>query len=458
MAGPTRTAVIDALRRGDRRGLIAAFAGDANYASDAVTNALADLAIELRRQNVAVIGTGEAFVRRTAAGELRQVLRPVVLSLTDGTLYQIPTGWTRVLASDGQTPYTDAHAAQRLGWELIPTIKDPNKATVSFEGYLRMNATAGCSVQLPPRVLVDGEYRPNPHVQRDADGDTERIVVSVVVAGAVPDTGNIAVVQYLLDVDPRLDLLNLLYAVKRKRKKNTRRRSESDTGIDDEDDAPAAGGAVQLMARADFNEWRAELDPGARRCWAWTRHQGPIGIAYDLTHPEVVKAFEKYLGICQNAVKKAQTVAMRNAMKRHPALARHEVRVNDEGHATIPVTGWTLHGGDAGQYDRILSAIVRGERVPGVDVVEVSETYDPTRDVIGDDELDTTTPVPDEADPAPPPPAPAAPVPTKTRGELLAELDEMMASMPPSKVQALQYRVGMSVEDLSHLVERAKTS
>lgn len=460
---PTRKrGLVESLRLGSAQGVADTFLGAGAALAPGVLE-LAAYVVELRRENVATIGSADAFVRRTETGELRQVIAPVTLSLGDGTLYQLPER-NEKRHRDNPDVVWDWRNDKKVPYVWRAVIKNPDQATVSAEGYLRMNAVAGCSVQLPPTVMVDGNGRSNPCVNRDAEGDVDRIVIDVYVAGPAPLTGNLVVVQYRLDLNPQIDLLHMLSAVmKGKGRQWQRGGGNSDADADDAMDADredaGAGAAVVLMSRDDYNEFRAELEPRERRKWAWKRMQGSIGLAHNLANAAVKAAYDKYLGIVDNAVKKAQTVARRNAMKAHPALARHTVHLAaGQDTVVVPVTGWTSTGADLDRYTRALDALARGQQAPGVEVLARTDTYDPATDATGDPELDPANVEEDgEATPATSAPATGD---TLRRNELLRELEELLVldAFTTAMVGELGYppAPGATVDELSNMLARAR--
>ncbi len=95
----------------------------------------------LRHQNVAILGEDEAFKLTDMSGEIRAYKSNVRLSASDGTLVQI-----------GKTgPFV-----------------------VSAQGYTKLEEAAGVIAMFAPKVLVDGQWQANPHVQRDLQ--TKRII------------------------------------------------------------------------------------------------------------------------------------------------------------------------------------------------------------------------------------------------------------------------------------------
>ena len=197
----------------------------------------------------------------------------------------------------------------------------------------------------------------------------------------------------------------------------------------------------------------------------WLGMYGGIGLAHDLHNAEVKRAYDKYVSILENLSKKAQTVARRNAMKAHPALARHRVYLGGrwEGEndtrrwfpnrqAVVPVVGWTAANGDIDQYARALDAVARGETA-GIEIITADGKYDAVADRTGDAELDAVREDTDEAEPQ-------IVDETLQRNQILQALDELVTSpvMTPLYVAQLGYPppTDTSVEKLDGILTRAR--
>lgn len=418
--------------------------------------------IDVRRQSVAILGSADVFVRRSPSGDLRQVIAPVRLSMGDGTLYQIPKRYEKRVRGTELRFNEKKHRGQ--SWDLVPIYEHPDRALVSAEGYLRMNAVAGCSVQLPDTTIVDGARQANPYVRRDSDGDVVQVVISVLVAGPAPTTGNLVVVQYTLDMDPRTDLLHMLAGIAKGWSPKRRATTDDDDGdrmAEEEEEASKAArnASVRMMSRADYNEWRTTMEPAERCRWHWVRLHGPIGYAHDLTAPPVAAAYTKYLGIAQNAVKKAQTVARRNAMRSHPALARHAVVLDaDRSGATVPVVGWsTQDGANLSAFADALNRVAHGDRA-GVDVIDAAERYETERDDLADDaDLQAVPAETTDEEEA----ADARSVVTDEevrRNELMQRLDELVVMLSPGQLRRIGYppKLDPTTEQLTAMLDAAR--
>lgn len=411
-ANPASRAVRGPLLHGDVKGVANAFLkpyakedADLEAQLEALKRALfdsANFAVELRRENVAVIGTHDAFVRHTPAGSLRQVIAPVRLSLHDNTLYQIPR-------------------RKQVGGNWTEVIVEPHKANVSYSGLLKLNGVAGCSVGQPPTINVDGTDHTNPYIQRaktksGRPGDITRILVGINVVGPIPMTGNMAVVQYTLDYDPAKDLQHML--------------------------TQKMGWAPNDIFLIDEEQWEsmtAEMNPQERYRWKLLPLYAGVGIAHNLRCKEVTDQYQTFVGIMQNALKKAQTVARRNAMKAHPALAIHTVQVDKNGVATVRGIGWAGTESDMERYAAILDRMAHGllpdlEETVDLEVIDIQADYDPEQHHVGDKEQDAVDAEVDETDDD------EVPGDEAEAARLISLIDDGLEILTPAQAAKLDYR------------------
>ena len=430
-----------ALQRGDLKGMLQAYAAstglDVTKAADdteagklrAILRAVAADMLELRRENVAVLGSSEAFVRRFPNGALKQVIRPVQLSVDDGTLYRIPVRWAR----------TDA------GYEGV---YDETKAQVTAMGLDRLNAVAGCNIGLPASVSVEGVEHANPYVERaqtpDGPGDVRRIVVKVIVIGPSPATGNPVGVTYLLDYDPRVDLRLALMKLARPQGRG--------------DKTQRADRPVQIIPSSTWGDFlRAKSkDEGADAKFRWHMlplHAGLV-LAYDLYNEDVLEVQQDFLKGTQHLTKKAQTVARRNAMRGHPALAYGTVATPDKRSARLGIVGWT----STGQMDAYLSTLDRLSRglplpegaLEAHDVIEATYDDDMAEDANAAERAEAGTA-----------PATSTDHEREQRHLLISQIDDaMMATqLRPGEITALGYQPSNNtIEELRAILARLTAS
>lgn len=363
---PTRSNWLRAVRSGDLDSAVAAYRISGRGDSESLRHAVNDL-LDIRRQYVAQIGDHEAFVRRSPSGSLRQVIRPVSLSREGGHLYRVVK---RVKVHEGSTrPYRRRDTGR---WEWIEQYPEGNTHHLTYAGYLAINGVAGCSVGMPPTVVVDGVTHENPYVIRSEPakpgmpGEPVRIIVCVIVVGPAPATGNPVAIRYVLDYEPIRDLqaalINLI-----------------DTYGDQKDNDSGSGyESVMVLPTEAWDDFRESLDK--RHKWRWSYiplHSGMI-IAFDTRDKRVIQVQQSYVSLLQNAHKKATTVAQRNAMRQHPALGQYQsVVANKDGVARLGVIGWAASDDSMDQYRRILENMSRGVPMPSdVRLIESDDTYE----------------------------------------------------------------------------------
>lgn len=417
------------------RAIVAARQGNAQGLAEALGNdpvKVAEFALELRRESVAVIGDYEAFVRHTPGGSLRQIVKKVPLGLGDGTVWQIKKRQPVCTVQDhdcyGKAIDTRSHKSGYRWMEAV--VGDPGKAELSYTGYLRLNAVASCAVGQPPVVIVDGEQKTNPFVERmkrpdGRPGDICRIVIAVVVVGPAPATGNPTVVSYTLDYDPTKDFAHMLARIAK----------------DHPDDCKLA------------NEWEVGLEDNRKEGWAFLPVAVGIGYHFNLQIEAVREAMADYINIQGQAMKKAQTVARRNAMKAHPALGgvAQSVRIDANGRAFLAGVGWCpTDGRDLERWQEIQERLSKGLDIPDdvdVDVINAEDTYDP-------DAHDGPTGDPEDAPPSEEPEPPASDEQAERNG-LIEEIDQAIMLLDDQEIRSLEYDPGgMTIEQLQEVRAR----
>ena len=346
-----------------RHGATSLLAEAETVAPNGVARLLAEQIVELRRTDVATLGDSEAFVRRTEDGSLKQLIRPVRLSVAKGDLFQIPRRVPVDTATGEVVENLKGHRGT-VRWDSRPI--DPKKATLTVQGMQAINAVAGVAVATPPTVMVDGVMRSNPYTERAAPrngrpGDVIRIVQSCVIIGPVPATGNPVAVNYTLEYSPERELLAM---------------------------------AANLLARQKDNENHIRLttdvafDAAQLNGWSFIPLYGGLGYAVNFKVKAVENMYGDFTNMLTNSGKKAQTVCMRNAMRRHPALgAFQSVAVNDSGEAVVAVVGWAGSGDTLRRYQSLAGHIGSGSSIGDLQraglliaVDEVGERFDPEQE------------------------------------------------------------------------------
>jgi len=340
---PGDTSLERALFAGDRKGLVERALAIAKGDTDQALDVIASMAIAVRKENTAILGRGEAFVRHTPAGDLLAVKAKIHLSEESKDLFHL--------------------------WEMGKTV-----SSLTMQGIQKINSVAGCAIGQPPSVVVDGKPRTNPYIARTEDGGIERIVIAVDVVGPTPATGNPVIVQYTLDYDPRKDFLHMLHTIAscgHRGKKDGKRPMESSEVFEH----------CKLVSKD-------EVAGGIQAGRKFVELYGGVGYLVDLRHAEIRNAYGDFIQLLQNAPKKAITVARRNALLQHPAIGQFKSVVvtpagegeDAYGVADVDVIGWAGDARALHKMQQISEKIARGIPLKdeGFEVIEAAEEYDPT--------------------------------------------------------------------------------
>ena len=321
----------------------------------------------LRNERVTAVNNDEIFVLRTPSGEIRRMVKPVQLSLARKELYQIPK---RQRNADG-------------AWE---TVVEKGVAQLTVAGLHKLNAIAGCYVGLEPQQLIDGRMVNNPFIERWPDdpaenitGDVRRIVITAVVAG-LTESGAPVVVRYTYETEPGKELLHKLAELHGKVDYKTKQRTC--TGI-------------EFISRGEFAAFKESARPesGRQPRWKYVPSIGGTGYAVNLADPQVAAVYADMIHVYRESIKKAQTVAIRNAMRAHPALCQGSVLIDQStGIGMVRVVGWTGSSDAIAAFQERMraAAAVTGQmmndgspsakRRGNEEVIEIRETYEPGDD------------------------------------------------------------------------------
>ncbi len=230
----------------------------------------------LKRQNVAVLGDGEVFVKRTANGQIRSVKGAVTLSERNGE---------------------------------IATIQ--GKTMTTAKGFNTLNQIAGLSIITPEKLtLPDGQIVVNPFPVIDVEsGSISKIWVKKIAIGYSP-TGNLVVTSSTLLYD-----INA-YFIQDVMKKV---RYNQDAG------------------RVCMEQMLTEED---KRNTVFLKIEGSLGIAANIQNKDILKAIETFVDKKRFAERNAQSICERLVMSKHPALASAAYVDIQGGLARVPVVGY----------------------------------------------------------------------------------------------------------------------
>lgn len=215
------------------------------------------------KNEIAKLGDGNVFVKRTSRGGIKAIHGKVKLEEKKGHLAIIQ-----------------------------------NKAMITAPGYNAMNQFAGISVITPEKLtLPDNSVVVNPYPIIDtASGTIDKVWVKKTAIGYSP-TGNLVMTSSTLLYDIKMYFIQDLNK-KVQYNKGSGRMCMEETLTDDE-----------------------------KRKGMFLRIQGTMGIWVDLTNTDILKCMDTYIQNKLFAERKAQTIAERNALKKHPALCQVYVDV-----------------------------------------------------------------------------------------------------------------------------------
>lgn len=217
------------------------------------------------KNEIAKLGDGNVFVKRTSRGGIKAIHGKVKLEEKKGHLAVIQ-----------------------------------GKAMITAAGYNAMNQFAGISIITPEKLsLPDGNIVVNPYPIIDsASGTIDKVWVKKTAIGYSP-TGNLVMTSSTLLYDIKMYFIQDLNK-KVQYNKNAGRMCMEETLTDDE-----------------------------KKKGMFLKIQGTMGIWVDLTNTDILKCMDTYIQNKLFAERKAQTIAERNALKKHPSLC--QVYVDPEG-------------------------------------------------------------------------------------------------------------------------------
>lgn len=208
-------------------------------------------------QELALLGDGAVFVKRTESGLVKAVKAQIKLEEKKG------------------------HLAEVQG-----------KVMITGAGYNEMNKVAGVSVVTPDSLtLPDGSVVVNPYPIIDpASGSISKVWVKKMAIGLSP-IGNLVITTSTLLYDIQMYFIQDL--VKK----------------------------IKFNATAGRLCLKSMLTEQEKEKGIFYQIEGELGVWADFSNKDVLTAIETFVQNKLFAERKAQTIAERNAMKKHPALS-----------------------------------------------------------------------------------------------------------------------------------------
>ncbi|MHC1681353.1 MAG: hypothetical protein AB6733_00070 [Clostridiaceae bacterium] len=221
--------------------------------------------MERNQKSITHLGDGDVFIKRTGNGAIKSIKGRLKLEEKKGHLSFIQ-----------------------------------NKAMITAAGYNHMNTIAAVSIITPEKLtLPDGNIVVNPYPIIDPDSGTiDKVWVKKISIGFSP-IGNLVMTSSTLLYDIKMYFIQDL---------NKKIMNNKNAG------------------RMCMEEMLSEDE---KKTGMFLRIQGHMGMWINLQEADVLKCMETYIQNKLFAERKAQTIAERNCLKKHPALA--QVYVDAQG-------------------------------------------------------------------------------------------------------------------------------
>jgi len=264
-------------------------------------------------REIATLGDGQVFVKRTDDGQMCAVKSEIELGVREKELCAVPGGSVMITAS----------------------------------GLDKLNRVAGLTVIKPPQISITVERRgfpettmvENPYIEYSKDGAIKVVTVECLAIGLSP-IGNWCITQERL----RFDLVQYF--------------------------ASDAWNKVKKFPDCGRFTTKAMHDKHADGNM-WVPMMLNTGLSVDVTHPEITSVLTGHITRQKFAERIASTICRRNAMKRHPSIAQSVVQPEQGGYAYVPVIGWQ-HDQTVDGLKKMAAQAVSGDSPPAeVEVLQV---------------------------------------------------------------------------------------
>lgn len=232
------------------------------------------------KKEIVELGDGEVFVKRTEDGFVKAVRGIIPLSEKKG------------------------HIAEIQG-----------KAMITAAGFNELNKIPGISIVTPDKLtLPNGQTVVNPYPILDKEsGSISKVWVKKLAIGLSP-IGNMVITSSTLLYDIRMYFIQDLF------------------------------GKVQYNKSAGRICTEDMLTEEEKKKGIFQKFEGEMGVWGDVENKDVLKALNTFINNKLFAERKAQTIAERNVLKKHPALSKVYVELQGPKGArtaNVPVIGYT---------------------------------------------------------------------------------------------------------------------
>jgi hypothetical protein len=279
----------------------------------------------LKKQNVAVLGDGEVFVKRSGKGEIRAIKGPVLL--------------------------------EEKNSEIAPI---QGKTMTTSKGFHKANQIAGLSIITPDRLQnAEGQMVVNPFVILDEKSNSiSKVLVKKMAIGYSP-IGNLVITSATLLYDIKM------YFIQDIMKKVQYNKD--------------AGRVCMIDSVTEEEKKKGEF----------FRMDGDLGIWVDFSHKDILKALETFIQKKLFAERNAQSICERLVMAKHPALSHiayvNSTGPEKAAAAKVSVVGY-FYDVTREELEHIAKAAERGEEIvvkgQKVETIDLGNTTASTDEMI----------------------------------------------------------------------------
>ncbi len=234
---------------------------------------------------VVKLGDGDVFITRDERGEVQSVVADVELSIKDGDFYSIPAGKVD---------------------KLVPSI----------QGYSKLNRIPGISIIHPRTVSVHGREESNPYVQLSKSKTIETVHCRVMAVGLTP-TGQ----WQIIDKTLFFNVYTYFLQAAQKLVLHT----------------PGAGCLGTKRNKPTCYPENTEL--------VFYPIEPPVGVWLVLSNKEAQGLFKEHVQRQKFGDRQASSIAARNALKEHAAIATSQLPTPVNGKVKVRVFGFRHSAG-----------------------------------------------------------------------------------------------------------------
>lgn len=275
---------------------------------------LARQVLALRASNVAMLGDGEVFVKRTPDGKrIRSVKVRMALSKAAGHWYE----------------------------------SNKIKPTITAAGYNLINTRRGAFVHTPPTISgPDGKLHPNPLITTEGENGRGALsIVSIRMVGVCRnDIGNLHACDQTLHFDVAAYLIKQLF---------TKISFNKDAG--------------RIVSTASL-----EKDPPKPGEHAIPYAAG-MSLVIDLAHKDIRMVLSEDMDIRRFAERRAASICRRNVFKTLFGVQRVQKAPGSDDICYVTFVSWMADDEEFERSGKAIERIARGERPDSVSDVEVTE-------------------------------------------------------------------------------------